>query len=123
MWSATGRWPGESGRQAQSLSYCDIHTDRDKIVFTFIVLGFSIRIVKSTGGIQRHYIRLILECLLFIKWFVLWAYLAASIAVVTSEQEAFYGNVDIGLTASMGAETGLAIIQWLADFVLLKGFI
>jgi hypothetical protein len=62
--------------------------------------------------VQRQAIRLILDCLLFIKWFVLWAYLAASVAAVTSEQELFYGGVDIGLTASMGAETGLAVIQW-----------
>jgi hypothetical protein len=50
-----------------------------------------------------------------VKWFVLWAYLAASIAIVTSEQEEFYGVVNIGLTASMGAETGLAVIQWSVD--------
>jgi len=48
-----------------------------------------------------------------LKWFALWAYLAASIAVVTSEQIAFYNDLDIGVTASMGAETGLAVIQWL----------
>jgi len=38
---------------------------------------------------------------------------------VAESMQAFYGDVDIGLTASMGAETGLAVIQWILVIVVM----
>ena len=77
-----------------------------KIVFTLVVVGFSIKDIKLNNGMPYHIVRLVLEYLIVLKWFVLWVLLAESVANVGSE------GATTGLMASMGVETAIAVIQW-----------
>ena len=62
--------------------------------------------MKAHNGVPNHVFRIILDCLLILKWFVLWVYLAESAANVATE------GAGIGLIIALAAEAGIAAIQW-----------
>jgi hypothetical protein len=62
--------------------------------------------VKAHNGVPNHVFRIILDCLLILKWFVLWVYLAESAANVATE------GASIGLIIALAAEAVIAAIQW-----------
>ena len=62
--------------------------------------------MKANNGVPHHVVRIILDCLLILKWFILWVYLAASAANVATE------GAGIGLVIALAVEAGVAAIQW-----------
>jgi hypothetical protein len=63
-------------------------------------------VVKSNNGVPHHVLRIILDSLLILKWFILWVYLAASTANIATE------GGQIGLVVALAVEAVVAAIQW-----------